>query len=729
MVFAVLVFISAAWFWHQQAPLSENIIAKKARYRALVVRSSFEQKGFTRIDVDLKERLFPMKEVVSGRIRLTVGEACPVYAGSVITFLAAVTAPTSYQNPGVFDYARYLRRQNIWGKAFVPRCGQVAIEKAAPPGWRDRLQERIKAGLARVPTKNGPTLQALLLGTRTLDAKTQALVRRAGIAHLFAISGTHFGMMSLIIYLFISVLTAIVPSLYLKVPRQKMAAGVTLVFTLFYMFLVAHQPSVLRAGTMIALYLSAILLNRQRSILYVILFSASVILFFKPMEIFSVSFQLSYLSVLILAIVYRPLKAFFLKHPRLARLPKPVFYLLQLVALSWILNLLLSPLLLLVFGEVPLSGFFNNLWAVPYFQFVVIPFGLVSLLSALTFPTWVVIALWDSSIGLFYSVLTGLDAWPWPALKGFSPHGLPVLLFYLTVLLGFLVRKRFVFVGGFVLVAVLLCGIYYQNHLSYDLRITQLDVGQGDATLVQTRKKNILIDTGGHRFFDVGERVVLPYLRHIWVRRLDLVVITHSDYDHYGALSALLENVNIGAVWVSDFREGGPAYERLLEDITDRGIPLRTVATPIREVLGPDTILEVLAPTSDFNRFDSDNDHSIVLKISHRDFSALFTGDISWKAEAILTSLYGDRLRADLLKVAHHGSRTSTTEPFLDLARPWLATIGVAKHSRFGHPHASVLGRLRGRGIKVLRTDLDGAVGVVVRDGHVRPWRYRQRGN
>lgn len=725
-IFLSLIALSASLFYWENNPMTVNMFAKKARYVATLTDSRFQTAKFTKFLVALENRVFPIPDQVSGRVLLTVGEHCSLYKGSQIEFFANIKAPVSYHNPGVFDYQRYLRRKNIWGKAFINRCDEITVLSATDASFRDKIHGRVFSSLYDSQFKNGPVLSALLLGTKTVSGLQRDLVRDAGLSHLFAISGTHFGVMAALVFIFISLVTCLVPRIYLKVPRQKIAAVMTLLFVLFYMTIVATQPSILRAGTMIALFLLAIILERQRNILYIILLSAAVILFFRPLEIFTASFQLSYLCVLILAIIYPHLSKLFEER----KLPRAFSIMLSILCISWLLNIMLLPLILFEFGTSSLYGFINNLWAVPYFQFVVIPLSLVYLMSCLLFP-WAsgsILSLWDHSLDGFFKIIDVVNQWSLPSVEFFTPHLIHIIIFYTLILLYFLTRKRAVLLSLVVLLTLSLGWTYYQNKLSYDLQITQLDVGQGDAILVQTRDKNILIDTGGHPYFDMGSRVLRPFFRHIWLTRLDVVVLTHSDLDHYGGMGSLLDAVEVGEVWLNDQDSDDVGYKNLLAKIKRLHIPVKKITVAEKLKLGDKTNLHILAPTKNFMGLGSDNDHSIVIKIDHGEFQALFTGDLSKEGERILVSQYGTNLQADYLKLSHHGSNTSTAAAFLDVVQPKLVTIGVAKNSRFGHPHAKVLGRLQNRGVLVLRTDFHGAVDIVVKDGVVKIHRYVENG-
>lgn len=720
--------ISAAWHLAARVPLSENLTPKKCSYLARVVGLDASQEGKTRLTVDLLERVYPAAAVVAGRIGLTIPEAFDVSAGSVIEFNAAVKAPPYFLNPGVFNYRDFLRRQNIWGKAFVPDKVLVRVVSPAEPSWRAALRRDFLLQLNAPGVVHGPLLTALVLGRGALPPKQKQLVRNAGLSHLFAISGMNFGIMSAFVFFFVSLGTGLFPRLYQRLPRQKIAAAATMVFVIYYFALVETTPSVIRAGLMIVGYLATILSARPRHLAHMILMAAAIELTFAPMHLFDVSFQLSYLCVLVLAWVAPPLGRYFRERRWFEALPRVAHYFLTLLGVSLLLSALLLPLVLLDFGASPLAGLVNNLWAVPLFDLALVPLALVYVLWA----SWglpgdgAILGLLDRVMGIFVTGMETTDAWGLPQIGGIVPWPGQVAIFYAALFLYFVTRRRLVLgmaTGVLILSAVV---VFYDNHLSFDLRISQIDVGQGDAILIQTRAKNLLIDTGGSPYFDMAERVLVPYFRAVGVRRLDTVVITHADMDHYGGLVGLASEIPIGAIWINDLPVRDPEYASVLANITSRGIPMRVIAAAERVVIAHDLMLDVLAPTPAYAGLSDDNDHSIVLRVTHGDFHALFTGDLERPGEKILLALYPDGLESDLLKVGHHGSATSSGARFLKAVSPKLAMIGVERNSRYGHPVPGVIERLQNVGAEVLRTDQHGMVRIDVSNGSVRVWKFSE---
>lgn len=728
-VLVCLVVLSVSLFVFQQKNLSSNIFPKQARYEGVIAAIDSQTNERSRFIVDLQQRSYPSAEIVTGRILLTVAEPCPLARGEKISFKAGIKPPTSYRNPGVFDYAKYLERRNIWGRAFVEQCGLVQVVDTEAASFRDRIRNRILSPLGSEAFHNGPVMGALILGTKSIEKNDQEQIRLAGLSHLFAISGSQFAVMSAVFYFIIAAITRLFAQIYLCFPRQKIAAFATMIFVLFYLWIVDPQPSIIRAGIMIACFLVAILLERQQQTIHFILLSACLVLFFRPWDLFDVAFELSYLCVLVLTIVYPRISGFFKERIFRVPYPRPIVYVAHLVCITWLLNLLLIPLVLYSFKTSPVSGLINNLWAVPLFDLLVVPLSLVYLLAALIVPaaTGPLVFVWDRLLDVFFFVLQIVETWSLPRIDIPTPHLIHIVIFYVGLLTFAFTRRRIVGLVSLCLL-VLFLGLTWVSLKHWDdLRITQIDVGQGDSVLIEVDHKNILIDVGGHKFVDIGEVVVVPFLKHQWITQIDLLVITHADLDHYGGAMSLLDFVKVKEVWVSSdgFDGADESYGQLMNKLKAKNVKVRTARAKDKYAINKDDGLIVLWPDQKSDETE-DNTTSLVTQLNRPGFNALFLADVSDRVEKKIAVQYGATLASDLIKIAHHGAKTTTAMELLRSARPRFATIGVAQNSRFGHPHRDVLNRLQKQNVTVLRTDLMGATGVRVRHGVVRTFAYAE---
>ena len=261
------------------------------------------------------------------------------------------------------------------------------------------------------------------------------------------------------------------------------------------------------------------------------------------------------------------------------------------------------------------------------------------------------------------------------------------------------------------------------------LRITFLDVGQGDAAVIESPSGRVAVVDGGGRpgaderaGDDPGSRVVVPFLRRRGVSAVDLLVATHADDDHAQGLIAVASRLRVRGALVSGYPGGGrrsAAYGRLLASLRGRGVPVRAAARGMTVDLGAGVRLEVLNPPRPYlagGNGSDDNENSVVLRVVYGRARLLLTGDAGAAAEADLLRAERGRLRADLLKAGHHGSRSSSGEEFLNAVVPGVAVISAGQDSVYGHPHSEVISRLRRRHIRLFRTDRHGAI-VVETDG------------
>ena len=252
-----------------------------------------------------------------------------------------------------------------------------------------------------------------------------------------------------------------------------------------------------------------------------------------------------------------------------------------------------------------------------------------------------------------------------------------------------------------------------------ELKIFFVDVGQGDCTFIVTpRNKTILIDGGGSTGsdFDVGESTLLPYILDRGYKKIDLMFISHFDQDHIGGLFTILRELKVNRVCISKQEENSENYKKFLEIVKERNITVFTVKIGDKIKIEKSLYFDILWPQEEQIEENRINNNAIVMKLIYNGFSCLFTGDIEKVAEDKIVSLYKDKsvLESDILKVAHHGSKTSTTEEFFKLVNPKISLIGVGKNNLFGHPSSEVIERLEKSNAKIYRTDMNGEINIII---------------
>ncbi len=253
-----------------------------------------------------------------------------------------------------------------------------------------------------------------------------------------------------------------------------------------------------------------------------------------------------------------------------------------------------------------------------------------------------------------------------------------------------------------------------------NLEINFVDVGQGDSTFIVTpRNKTILIDGGGSTTdeFDVGKSTLLPYILDKGYTKIDYIFISHFDQDHVGGILTILQEIKVKKVIISKQGENTENYQKFLEVIKEKGIPVTIVKKGDRVKIEKEIYFDILWPTSELIQENKINNNSLIMKMYYYNFSVLFTGDIEGKAEKKILETYKnekDKLVSHVLKVAHHGSKTSTIKEFLDAVNPKIALIGVGKNNMFHHPSEEVIDELKEYGISIYRTDERGEITIHV---------------
>ena len=252
-----------------------------------------------------------------------------------------------------------------------------------------------------------------------------------------------------------------------------------------------------------------------------------------------------------------------------------------------------------------------------------------------------------------------------------------------------------------------------------ELKIFFVDVGQGDCTFIVTPKnKTILIDGGGSTGsdFDVGESTLLPYILDRGYKKIDLMFISHFDQDHIGGLFTILKELKVNRVCISKQEENSQNYKKFLEIVEEKDIPVSIVKIGDKIKIEKSLYFDILWPKEEQIEENKINNNAIVMKLNYNNFSCLFTGDIEKVAEDKIVNLYKDKsvLESDILKVAHHGSKTSTTEEFLKLVNPKICLVGVGKNNLFGHPSSEVIERLEKSNVKIYRTDINGEINIII---------------
>jgi competence protein ComEC len=641
-------------------------------------------------------------------------------------------------------------------------------------------------------------LKALIVGDRSaIDRPLREAFNRAGVGHLLAISGLHIGIVASVAFLFFKWLMAYVRPLLWKAWTRKAAAMLSLLPVCFYGSVSGFSPSTQRAVLMVSVFLMTFLFEREHDLMNTLALAALVIVTIFPPSLFSISFQLSFAAVLSIIYGLDCLKQRRgLPDPETQGKFVPEikrrlisFFFVSLFAIGGTL-----PLAMYYFNRISLVGILANFIVVPLIGFIVVPLGL---LAAFLTPVSTFAAQWcfKACHAILRPVLALVDLIaevPFAAVQTVTPTVLEITCYYVLVwavlrwavpehrhatdaarsarstrpgpapanfragrnlaalkskindaaagLIGESGSTRTRILAGAAAVIVILILIadagywYYQRFGHRDLRVTMIDVGSGNAALLELPGGHtMLIDGGGfsdNSVFDMGARVLAPLLWRKKINTVDTLILSHPNSDHLNGLIYIAANFNVQQIWTNGEPRDTLGYRTLMQIIAAHQIQIPDFKKMPRRHEVNGVGLDILYPRRDFidrkayDRWRNTNNNSMVIRISFGTVSFLFAGDIMRAAERELTDITASLLDSTVLLVPHHGSKTSSSEDFIERVDPQICIISCGWKNRYNFPHPEIVQRYARHGCRVLRTDIHGAVSLTTdgRDLDVRPY-------
>ena len=735
----LLLFAALAAGWANRPPpgppsvvtaalaLGEDRLRRPVLLRGRLTAEPEEARAATTLRLAAREmvagkRTYP----VSGPVRITVGgerraRLAGLARGAEVEVWSRVSTSRGPSNPGA---APFSGPTGLFGNT---KSALLVTElRPAPAFWRLVRQVRsairarlLESGLSR-PAAG--VAAALLIGDRSLaPARVERAFRDAGTLHVMAVSGLHVGLLSALLY----------GVLVLFGVRRRAALTVVLAVLPLYAALAGARPSVLRAALMAGSVIVGLRRGLTGGARNGLGFAALVLLAAAPGNALDVGFQLSFGVTLSILAALRPPDPATVPWDR----PRWRSRLFAPVAVTLAAQVAGFPIIARAFGRVVFGGL---LVAVPAvflagpllgFGFGWLAFGGLPLLGPALFEGLRLSAEW----------LIGLSRWgadlPFGAFPVARPSWWWFALWIAASLPAIRLRGRRRILPGAALFLLALSTLPRGGGGEGSLRITALDVGAGDALVVELPEGGAVLVDAGSAFADysAGERVVTPFLVHRGHRRLRAAVPTHLDLDHIGGFSAVFRDFPVEEYWEGPATAGDdrPAARLLRRDRRREGIPVRRVRAGDRIPLGGAVFTVLLAGDaaeweSGAGTPPSPNERSLVLSLDYAGRRTLLTGDAGFPAERLLLDRDPDALAASVLKVGHHGSRFSTSEAFLEAVRPRVALVSTREDRRRRLPFPEVIERLTAFGVRVYRTDRHGAVTAVIsRDGAltVRPFR------
>ena len=649
------------------------------------------------------------------------------------------------RNTGGFDYQLYLKSIHIYGTLKVENYKKISSDNA---NWFEKSMNDIKLVITQnienlLEEQEQQIVKGFILGdTTALDEELKEKFQIANISHVLAVSGMH------IVYIVIGI-----EIVFKKWLGKRHVKYVVIIGLVFYMALTGYTSSIVRAGIMGMMNIVAFLVYRKNDIWTSIAISLGIILIQNPYAITGVGLQLSYLGTIGIILFNKSIKQYFdnrkwiknnISIKRSKRISQIVENLKDMIAVTLSAQLMILPVMLYHFNMIGIYFVITNI-------LVSIVTGPIMFLSVIfVFSSFIQLQI-SQFISIFLSLgikcfiqISNLANLPFSKIYVPTPNILFIIIYYIAILIGnqiyriytskYLnttqtrvknlialmkyklyekkkkIRKIYqkilkernvkVFIVKtykIIFFIVFLVGIY---QFPKNLEIHFLDVGQGDSCFIITpNHKTILIDGGGStsNTFDVGKDTLIPYLLDKGYTKLDYILISHFDQDHVGGILPILEEFKVGQVFITKQEEKSENYETFLEIVKEKNLKVREVKAGDKITIGEVTF-HILWPMEKQIEENILNNNAMVMKLQYKSFSMLFTGDIEEVAEKKILDTYKnhlDMLKATVLKVAHHGSKSSSTEEFLKAVNSKVAIIGVGENNMFGHPNNAVLERLQ----------------------------------
>jgi competence protein ComEC len=676
--------------------------------------------------------------ITTGILRITAGGTPPLISdGDNITLKGSIRAIRNFNNPGGFDYKRYMAFKGIHASVYARGSDIKAIERKTEQSithcikkFRQRISDLIES---TVPGEHKYVLKALLIGEKTDIPKTlRKDFNRAGAAHLLAISGLHIGIVASISFFLLKGFFSRMDFCLWNAWAGKCAAILASIPVILYGALSGMSPSTQRAVIMVIIFLLTFLFEERQDMLNTITVAAFMILLLSPTSLFSISFQLSFTAVFF--IVYASsnlLQQYAEDSNAISKLIRKttLFFFISLFAIMGTL-----PLVAFYFNQISFAGLFSNFLFIPMIGFIIVPMGLLSIgIFPFHIPTAELgIKVCGFLLKKTVAVITYISGIPFSACKTISPNLFEITCLYILLIALINLKQRpqsslhkkarIIAITASIFFTIDISYWIHQRFFNPDLKVTVFDVGQGSAAFVEfPGSYRMLIDGGGfsdNTVFDVGEKILAPFLWQNKIRTIDTLVLSHPNCDHLNGLIYIAEHFNVKTIWTNNEPAKSKSYQNFLDVIKACEINMPPFGNIQKSNRISEVRMEILYPPNNFiekksvDSWRNSNNNSLVIRLKFGSISVLFPGDIMAESENDLVNMRGADLTSSLLLAPHHGSRTSSTVRFLKAVNPDVVVISSGWKNRYNIPHPVVLERYKKMECNIFRTDRNGAISV-----------------
>lgn len=695
---------------HAQVPSDPNHIANLIQTRQEVSlfgrltqmpQQYYDKNKFT---IEVQSIRMPGQSFSSpayGKILLSLLGTWPpeIKPGDYITARAVLSPPQNYGVPGAFDYKGYLQEQDIFITGYVRNSTLMqksyALKSEAalsPKLFFEKIRHKTASFIEQsLPQKTAALYKALLLGDKSgISYAELENYKTAGAMHLLAISGMHLAILALLITASLNWLLRHAQWLQNYLPRQKSAILGCLPLLIIYAGLAGFQLPVQRALIMVSVFMAAILFNRQWCSMNNLALAALIILTIAPASIRSVSFQLSFIATAFILLCTKQLSHFALQAGREHTLLNNIqLLLLKTLLLSIVATLATLPVLLYHFHRFSLLGATSTLLLTPLLCFWALPCGLLGLFTLPISTGGTAFFLKVGALGISFAqyITKTLSALPHASLWFRTPSSVEFILYYLLLLILLLpdLRKRFTRPAILCISIGLLFAAFLPNSQQQP-NISFLDVGQGNCTVIELAKDEVIIVDGGgpaSERFDVGEAIIAPYLWQKGHTKISELVLTHPHADHYNGLSFLIKRFRPKRIWTSGLNSSEQGYKKLLRTANHYGCKIeiaQTGQTIFQAAQGSIACLinfNTLSKKHSLSTANTPNNRGLLLRLATKELSFLLPGDLETNNVQDLPA--NIQFKSDVLLMPHHGRKKSAGLMLTDLVQPNTLVISTGK--------------------------------------------------
>ena len=666
--------------------------------------------------------------------------------GDKIEVKGSFTETSSQRNYGGFNYKEYLKSLKIYGTI---KANQLKVLSGDCLNNIFNLANQVSSMMKqKINSSMEETQAAIIKGiifgdSSDIEEEIQENFRISSISHVLAVSGMHVS------YLVIGIQLLLKPII-----GKRKTRFITIVFLIFYMFITGFSPSVVRASMMSILLIGGEVLYRKNDIWTSMAISLFLILIYNPFLIENIGLQFSYIGTIGIMILHKSVFSF-LKNIKIKNKKwkykfnrKAIFFISkikEILAVTLSAQLAIFPIMIYHFNLFGVYFLISNLLVSVIIGPIII-FSTIFIVASFIFnPISKAICIVLKLLIQMLIIISNLAKLPFSKLYLSTPKIWMILLYYILIItFNFIyclytspklnntqvrvrnliaLAKYKIFLNkkkSIIKIFIIILLFFLFQFIPQNLEINFVDVGQGDCTFIVTpRNKTILIDGGGSSSneFDVGKSTLLPYILDKGYTKIDYIFISHFDQDHVGGILTILQKIKVKKVIISKQEENSENYQKFLEIIKEKGVSVAIVKMGDRVKIENGVYFDILWPTSEQIQENKLNNNSLVMKMYYHNFSVLFTGDIEEEAEKKILETYKsekNKLVSNVLKVAHHGSKTSTIKEFLDTVNPKIALIGVGKNNMFHHPSEEIIDKLKEYGAIIYRTDERGEITIRV---------------